>query len=125
LHWKRSIEVRDSVVNPLKLAMILSWRSSYEYTKLGLNIEYHANTSPSAAITNDLARTLSFPHVEATTASKLMMNWRGSDLLLNLGSVMGLYDEGQGELWIPSDNGDFESIVLWTGGKVKGVLKVG
>jgi hypothetical protein len=38
---------------------------------------------------------------------------------------MGLYDEGQGELWIPSDNGDFESIVLWTGGEVKGVPKVG
>ena len=32
---------------------------------------------------------------------------------------------GQGELWIPSDSGDFESRVLWTGGEVKGVLKVG
>jgi hypothetical protein len=72
-----------------------------------------------------LVRTLSFPHVEATAASKLMMHWRGSDLPLNLGRVMGLYYEGQGELWIPSDNGDFESIVLWTGGEVKGVLKVG
>jgi hypothetical protein len=63
--------------------------------------------------------------MEATAASKLMMNWRGSDLPLNLGMIMGLYDEGQGELWIPLNNGDFEYIVLWTGGEVKGVPKVG
>jgi hypothetical protein len=45
-----------------------------------------------AAITNDLARTVSFPPAEATATSKLMMNWRGSDLPLNLGMV-GLCDE--------------------------------
>ena len=28
-------------------------------------------------------------------------------------------------LWIPLDNGDFESMVLWIGGEVKGVPKVG
>ena len=78
------------MVNPLKLAMILSQSFSHEYTKLGLNIEYHANASPSAAMTNDLAKTVSFSPTEATTASKLMMNWRGSNILLNLGRVMGL-----------------------------------
>ena len=80
----------DSVVNPLKLVMILSLRSSHEYIVLGLNIEYHANASPSAAITNDLAKTVSFLPMEATAALKLMMNWHRSDLLLNLGRVMGL-----------------------------------
>ena len=74
----------------MKLAMILSWRSSHEYAELGLNIEYHANASPSTAITNDLAKTVSFPPAEATAALKLMMNWRRSNLLLNLGRVMGL-----------------------------------
>jgi hypothetical protein len=78
------------MVNPLKLAMILSRRSSYEYTELGLNIEYHANASPSATMTNDLAKTVSFPPTEATAASKLMMNWRGPVLPLNLGRVMGM-----------------------------------
>jgi hypothetical protein len=78
------------MVNPLKLVVILSWRSSHEYTKLGLNIEYHDNASPSAAIMNDLDRTVSFPPAETIAASKLMMNWRGSDLPLNLGRVMGL-----------------------------------
>ena len=78
------------MVNPLKLAMILLRRSSQEYTELGLNIKYHANASPSAAITNDLARTMTFPPAEAIATSKLMMNWRGSDLPLNLGRVMGL-----------------------------------
>jgi len=78
------------MVNPLKLVMILSQRSSHEYTELGLSIEYHANASSSATMTNDLAKTVSFPLAEATAASKLMMNWRGSDLLLNLGRVMGL-----------------------------------
>ena len=78
------------MVNPLKLVMILSRRSSHEYTELGLNIEYHANASPSAAMTNDLAKTVSFPPAEATAASKLLLNWRGSDLPLNLGRVMGL-----------------------------------
>ena len=62
------------MVNPLKLAMILSRRSSHEYTELGLNIEYHANVSPLAAMTNDLAKTVSFPPTEAMDASKLMMN---------------------------------------------------
>jgi hypothetical protein len=75
-------------VNPLKLAINLSKRSSHEYTELGLNIEYHANASPSATITKDLAKTVSFPLAEATAASKLMMNWRKSDLPLNLGRVM-------------------------------------
>ena len=78
------------MVNPLKLAMILSQRSSHEYNELGLNIEYHANASPLTAITNDLAKTVSFPPAEAMAALKLMMNWRGSDLPLNLGRVMGL-----------------------------------
>ena len=78
------------MVNPLKLVMILSRGSSHEYTKLGLNIEHHANASPSAAITNDLAKTVSFPPTEATATLKLMMNRRGSDLPLNLGRVMGL-----------------------------------
>ena len=62
------------MVNPLKLAMILSQKSSHEYTELVLNIEYHANASPSAVITNDLAKTVSFPPAEAMAASKLMMN---------------------------------------------------
>jgi hypothetical protein len=35
--------------------------------------------SPSTTITKDLARTVSFPPVEATAASKLIMNWCGSD----------------------------------------------
>ena len=78
------------MVNPLKLAMILSRRSSHEYIELGLNIKYHANTSPLAAMTNDLAKTVSFAPTKAMVASKLMMNWRGSDLPLNLGKVMGL-----------------------------------
>ena len=90
LHWNKSIEVKDSLVIPLKFAMILPRRSSHEYTKLGLNIEYLANASPSAVITNDLAKTVSFRPAEAIAASKLMMNWRGSDLPLNLGRVMGL-----------------------------------
>ena len=70
--------------------MILSWRSSNEYTKLGISIEYHANASPSAAITNDFAKMVSFPPAEATVASKLMINWCGSDLPLNLGRLIGL-----------------------------------
>ena len=78
------------MVNPLKLAMILSQRSSHEYTGLGHNIEYHANASPLAAMTNDLAKTVSFPPAEAMAASKFMINWRGSDLLLNLGRVKGM-----------------------------------
>ena len=81
----------------MKLAMILLWRSSHEYTELGLNIEYHANASPSVAIINDLAKIVSFPPIEATAASKLMMNWHGSDLPLNLGRVMGWKEEGQGK----------------------------
>ena len=59
-------------------------------TELGLNIEYLASVSPSAAITNDLAKIVSFPLVEAMAALKLMMNWRGSNLPLNLGRIMGL-----------------------------------
>jgi hypothetical protein len=39
---------------------------------------------------NDMAKTVLFPPVEVTAASKLMMNWRKSDLPLNLGKVMGL-----------------------------------
>ena len=78
------------MVNRLNLAIILSRRSSHEYTELGINIEYHANASPSAAMTNDLAKTVSFAPTKAMVASKLMMNWRGSDLPLNLGKVMGL-----------------------------------
>jgi hypothetical protein len=105
--------------------MILSRRSSQEYTELGVNIEYHAQASPSVAITNDLAKTVSFSPAEATAASKLMMNWRGSDLPLNLGRVMGLKNEGQGELWIPSDSGDFKSVVLWTRGELYDVPKIG
>ena len=78
------------MVNPLKLAMNLSRRSSHKYTELGLNIEYHANASPSAVMTNDLAKTVSFPPADATAASILMMNSRGSDLPLNLDRVMCL-----------------------------------
>jgi hypothetical protein len=37
-----------------------------------------------------LAKMVSFPLAEATAASKLMINWRGSILPLNLGRVMGL-----------------------------------
>ena len=109
----------------MKLVKILSRRSSHEYTELGLSIEYHANAFPSAVMTNDLAKIVSFPPAEATAASKLMMNLRGSDLLLNLGRVIGLLDGGQGEVWIPLDSGDLESMVLCTGGKLKGVPKVG
>ena len=64
-------------------------------------------------MTKYLASTASFLPVEARTVSKLMMNWRGSGLPLNLGKVMGLYEGGQGELWMPSDSGDLESMVLW------------
>ena len=70
--------------------MILSWMSSHEYTELGISIEYHANASPSAAITNDFTKTVSFLPAEATAASKLMINWRGSDLPLNLDRLIGL-----------------------------------
>jgi len=70
--------------------MILSRRSSQEYTKLGLSIEYHVRVSPLAAMTKDFARTDSFMLTEATTASKLMMNCRGSIFPLNLGRVIGL-----------------------------------
>ena len=77
-------------MNPLKFARILSRRSSYEYTELSFSIEYQANASPSATMTKDLASTASFPPAEATVASKLMINWRGSDLPLNLGKVIGL-----------------------------------
>jgi hypothetical protein len=61
-----------------------------EVIVLGLSIEYHARASPSVAITNDLAKTLSLPPADATTTSKLMMNWRGSDLPLYFGKVIGL-----------------------------------
>jgi hypothetical protein len=71
------MDIKDLMVKPLKLAMILSQKSSHEYTELGLNIEYHANASPLATITNDLAKTVSFPPVEAIAASKLMMNCEG------------------------------------------------
>jgi hypothetical protein len=43
-----------------------------------------------AMMTKDLARTVSFPPVEATATLKLIMNWCGSDFSLNLGSVIGL-----------------------------------
>jgi hypothetical protein len=43
-----------------------------------------------AVMTKDLARTVSFPPMEATAASKLIMNWCGSDFPLNLGNVIGL-----------------------------------
>ena len=84
------MEVKDSLINPLKFAKILSRRSSHEYTELGFNIEYQARTSPSAAMTKDLASTASFPLTEATATSKLMMNCRGSNLPFNFGKVMGL-----------------------------------
>ena len=38
---------------------------------------------------------------------------------------MGLQDGGQGEVWIPSESGDFESIALWDGGELNGVPKFG
>ena len=41
-------------------------------------------------MTKDLASTASFPPAEATAASKLMMNYHGFDIPLNLGKVMGL-----------------------------------
>ena len=78
------------MVNPLKVVMILSWRSSQEYIELSLSIEYHAKASPLAAITNDLAKAVSFPPTEAIATSKLMIKWGESDLPLNLGRVMGL-----------------------------------
>ena len=84
------MEVKDSLVNPLKFAKILSERSSHEYTELGFNIEYQASASPSASMTKDLASIASFPPVEATATSKLMINWHGSDLPLNLGKLMVL-----------------------------------
>ena len=84
------MDVKDSLVNPLKFAKILSQRSSHEYTELGFSIEYQASTSSSDAMMKDLASTASFPPVEATATSKLMMNCCGSDLPLNLGKVMGL-----------------------------------
>ena len=103
---------------PLKFARILSRRSSHEYTELGFSIEYLASASPSATMMKDLASTASFPPAEATTGSKLMMNWCGSNLPLNLGKVIDLYEGGQGELWMPSDSGDLESMVLWICGKM-------
>jgi hypothetical protein len=62
------MDVRDSLVKPLKFARILSRRFSYEYIVLGLSMEYQASASPSAAMTKDLARTVLFPLAEATTA---------------------------------------------------------
>ena len=112
------MEVKDSLINPLKFAKILSRRSSHEYTELGFNIEYQASASPSATMTKDLAGTASFPPAEATAASKLMINWHGSDLPFNLGKVMGLLEGGQGELRMPLDSGDLESMVLWVCGEV-------
>jgi hypothetical protein len=41
-----------------------------------------------------LAKMVSFPPAKAMATSKLMMNWRGSILPLNLGRVMGLSDGG-------------------------------
>ena len=41
---------------------------------LGFSMEGQARASPSAAITKDLERTVSFPLAEATAASKLMRN---------------------------------------------------
>ena len=76
--------------NPLKLAIILSWRSSQEYTNLVLNIEYLARASPSAAMTKDFAKTVSFLLAEAIATSKLLTNYLGSILPLNFGKVMGL-----------------------------------
>jgi hypothetical protein len=42
------------------------------------------------AMTKDFASTASFPPVEATAASKLIMNWHGSVFPLILGRVIGL-----------------------------------
>ena len=84
------MEVKDSLVNPLKFAKILSQRFSHEYTEIGFSIEYQASASPSAVMTKDLASIASFPLVEATATLKLMMNWHGSDLPLNLGKVICL-----------------------------------
>jgi hypothetical protein len=41
-------------------------------------------------MTKDLPRTALFPPAEAIAASKLIMNWCGSDFPLNLGNVIGL-----------------------------------
>jgi hypothetical protein len=85
------MEVKDLLEKPLKFLRILSQRFSHEYIVLGLSIEYQARASPSVAITNDLAQTLLLPLADATAASKLMMNWRGSDLLLYFGKGIDLY----------------------------------
>ena len=82
--------MRDSLENPLKFAIILSRRSSQEYTDLGLRIEYQVRASPLAAMTKDFAKTVSLPPAEAMAASKLVTNYLGSVLPLNFGKVMGL-----------------------------------
>jgi hypothetical protein len=87
---KQVLEVKDLLEKPLKFFRILSQRFSHEYIVFGLSIEYQARASPSVAITNDLAKTLLLPTADATAASKLMMNWRGSDLPLYFGKVIGL-----------------------------------
>ena len=90
MHWKRSEAIKDSLENPLKFTIILSCRSSQEYTDLGLSMEYLARASPSAAMMKDMASTVSFPPTEATAASKLIMNYQGSVCPLNFGRDMGL-----------------------------------
>ena len=82
--------MRDLLENPLKFAMILSRRSSEEYTDLGLSMEYQARASPSVVTTKDFAKTVSLPPAEAMAASKLMTNYLGSVLPLNFGKVIGL-----------------------------------
>jgi hypothetical protein len=62
------MDVRDSLVKPLKFVWILSRRFAHEYIVLGLSMEYQASASPSAAMMKDLARTVLFPLAEATAA---------------------------------------------------------
>jgi hypothetical protein len=52
------VDVKDSLVKPLKFNRILLQRFSHEYTVLGLSMEYQASASPSTAMTKDLARTI-------------------------------------------------------------------
>ena len=60
------MEVKDSLVHPLKFARILSQRSSHEYIELGFSIKYQASVSLLAVMTKDLASIALFSPAEAT-----------------------------------------------------------
>lgn len=61
----------------------LSSKFSQEYIDFGLSMEYHANVSPSAAMTKDLARDVLFPPVDAIATKEAYhkLTWVGLAIL--------------------------------------------